>query len=139
MDLSNLDLREVPDADRTIKLLAKPLDVHFRSGRWHGAGAEYLEEGIQARRALGNYEGDALSLVWPRRIHIRSISGATVEIRKAVVGAGRDDVTQEEADADAAAAWPEADRQTFIPTVQPFAIVALEGAKIAGELLVEVQ
>lgn len=135
-----MDLREVPDASLgTLVLQAKPLDVSFVSGRWVGAGADELNGALHTRRLAGPSEHDALSLLWPRRIYIRSINKATVEIRRAIVASGRTDVTQEQADVDAAAAWPESERQAIIPTVQPFAIVALEGAKIVGELLVEAQ
>ncbi len=135
-----MDIREVPDVQHgTLRLLAKPFDVTFRGGHWFGPGSENLEAGVHGRRVLGNYEPDALILPWPRRVMIRKMTGAHVEIRKAIVGEGRDDVTQEEADADAAAAWPESERQAMIPTVTPFAIVALEGANIVGELFAEIE
>ena len=142
MDISNIDvrdLREVPDGAHSIRLLAKPLDVHFRSGRWMGAGAEYIEAAIQSRRVYANYEPDAILLHWPKRICIKSLTLVHVELRRAIIEHHAEGTTQEQADAQLAAGWPEADRQTIIPPVTPFALVALEGAKIVGEILVEVE
>lgn len=139
LDLSSMDIRKVPDAVGVLNLLAKPLDVHFRSGRWMGLNAQYLEGALQSRRIYGDYEHDALILHWPKRIAIRHISGVTFESRRAVLDHHAAGMTQEQANAADLARWPVNERHLGIPAAMPFAINALEGAKIVGEILVEIE
>ncbi len=138
-----MELVTIPSQHGDIKLRAVELNAilqpNYGDGRgavWSGPGSEILNEAIERGWFF-----------WPKCIDRIKLMGealtATAPKGQARIQAGFPHpacgIEGKDAIAFQAKEWPEAKRQTMIPSICCFAFDAAPGARITGRLLVEIQ
>ncbi len=113
-------------ASGTIQLQERELDaIRLADGTWIGPGSDILTKAIEQGR-----------FSWPSRVERLHLIGVVIEVGdiKLLASWLNQDVAAAQRHLDEY--WPEAERQTIIPTTMPFRIVAQPGAHVSGRLLV---